>query len=141
MKHSTTERCDPSFVITSWLLVPTNIIKSSFINTIYFIPLYLLSFVRFSHIQVVNHCSKLVQVILHCINWLHPRHEELLSQKYFVDKSFVNMPLLKSFPNPLGYYLLSDVHELIVRKTLNEKIQSSSILPFINQKSKSIWWI
>jgi len=61
-----------------------------------------------------------------------------LCEKYFVDKSFVNMPLLKSLPNPLGYHLLLDVHELIVRKTLDEKIQGLSILLLINQKSKSI---
>jgi hypothetical protein len=48
------------------------------------------------------------------------------------------MPLLKSLPNPLGYHLLLDVHELIVRKTLDEKIQGLSILLLINQKSKSI---
>lgn len=110
----------------------------SLIQYIYFIPLYLLSLIRFSHTQVVNHCSKLVQVIFHCINSLHPRHEELLCEKYFVDKSFVNMPLLKSLPNPLGYHLLFDAHELIVKKTLNEKIQGSSILPLINQKSMSV---
>jgi hypothetical protein len=48
------------------------------------------------------------------------------------------MPLLKSLPNPLGYHLLFDAHELIVKKTLNEKIQGSSILPLINQKSMSV---